>query len=86
LKRGRLADVPHARNRIRGDYDMADPKHLHAGARVRWASHGGHAEGKIVRKLSEPIEIKSHHVAASPDNPQWLVETDESRPRTIPRR
>lgn len=58
---------------------MADPEHLHAGARVRWSSHGGHAEGKVVRKLTEPMEIKGHHVAASRDDPEWLVETDDGK-------
>lgn len=54
---------------------MADD--LKAGDKVSWQSHGGTAHGKVVRKLTEPMEIKGHHVAASKDNPEYLVETGE---------
>jgi hypothetical protein len=56
---------------------MADD--LKAGARVRWSSHGGEAEGKVVRKLTRPTSIKGHKVAASKDNPEYLVETDAGK-------
>jgi hypothetical protein len=56
---------------------MAD--NLKAGDRVTWNSHGGKAHGKVVRKLTEPCDIKGHHVAASKDNPEYLVETDEGK-------
>ncbi len=49
------------------------------GDKVRWKSHGGEAHGKIVRKQTEPTRIKGHKVAASPDNPQFIVETDEGK-------
>lgn len=52
---------------------------LRKGTRVRWNSHGGTAHGKIVRKITEPMDIKGHHVAASEDDPQWLVETDDGK-------
>ena len=32
-----------------------------------------------MRKLTSPTQIKSHKVAASRDNPQYLVETDEGK-------
>ena len=48
-----------------------------AGQRVSWESSGGTSHGKIVRKLTEPMTIKSHEVKASKDDPQYLVETDE---------
>ncbi|WP_423141009.1 DUF2945 domain-containing protein [Parablastomonas sp. CN1-191] len=50
---------------------------LKAGDKVSWQSHGGTAHGKVVRKLTEPMEIKGHHAAASKDNPEYLVETGE---------
>lgn len=50
-----------------------------AGDRVSWSSHGGTAHGKVVKKLTEPCDIKGHHVAASKDNPEYLVETDEGK-------
>ena len=48
-----------------------------AGDKVKWHSSGGTSTGKIVKKLTSPIEIKGHHVAASKDNPEYLVETEE---------
>jgi hypothetical protein len=49
------------------------------GDKVAWNSHGGQAHGKVVRKLTSPTRIKGHKVAASPDNPELLVETTEGR-------
>ena len=54
---------------------MADE--FHAGQRVSWQSSGGTSHGKIVRKLTSRMKIKDHEVAASEDEPQYLVETDE---------
>lgn len=54
-------------------------KSIKAGDRVSWKSHGGTAKGKVVRKLTRPTTIKSHKVAASKDNPEYLVETDEGK-------
>lgn len=54
-------------------------KSFKAGDEVRWKSHGGIASGKVVKKLTGPIRIKDHKVAASSDNPEYLVETDEGR-------
>jgi len=50
---------------------------LKPGARVSWNSHGGKAHGKVVKKLTSPMTIKGHKVAAATDNPEYLVETDE---------
>jgi uncharacterized protein YijF (DUF1287 family) len=52
---------------------------LEAGDAVSWKSHGGEAHGKVVRKLTKPTQIKGHKVAASTDNPEWLVETEEGK-------
>lgn len=53
---------------------MAD---LKAGDKVEWDSSGGHSKGKVVRKLTKPTAIKGHKVAASPDNPEYLVKSDK---------
>jgi uncharacterized protein YijF (DUF1287 family) len=50
-----------------------------AGDKVSWKSSGGTAHGKVVKKLTSPCEIKGHHVAASKDNPEYLVETDDGK-------
>jgi len=54
-------------------------KTLKAGDKVSWKSHGGTAKGKVVRKLTAETKIKGHKVAASKDNPEYLVETDEGK-------
>jgi hypothetical protein len=52
---------------------------LKAGDKVSWNSHGGEAHGKVVRKQTSPTQIKGHKVAASTDNPQFIVETGEGK-------
>lgn len=51
-------------------------KPLHPGDPVTWNSSGGTAKGKVVRKLTSRSKIKGHQVAASPDNPEYLVKSD----------
>ncbi|GAA4016251.1 DUF2945 domain-containing protein [Sphingomonas swuensis] len=58
---------------------MADEKTFKAGDKVHWSSSGGEAHGKVKKKLTSPMEIKGHHVAASKDNPEYLVETDDGK-------
>lgn len=49
------------------------------GQKVSWSSHGGEAHGAVVAKVTRRTKIKSHTVAASPDDPQFIVETDEGK-------
>ena len=58
------------------DKKAGDPK---TGDKVSWKSHGGAAHGKVVKKQTTPTDIKGHHVAASKDNPQFIVETEEGK-------
>lgn len=53
-----------------------DPK---AGTKVAWNSHGGEAHGKVVKKVTSPTTIKGHKVAASKDNPEFIVETEDGK-------
>ena len=55
---------------------MAD--HLRAGTRLAWNTSQGETTGKVVRKLTSPCDIEGHHVAASDDDPQFLVESDKT--------
>ena len=48
---------------------------LKAGDKVSWNSTQGTVTGTVKKKLTAPMEIKTHHVAASPDNPQLLVQS-----------
>ena len=50
-----------------------------AGMKVAWSSHGGEAHGKVVKKITSPTTIKGHKVAASKDNPEFIVETDAGK-------
>ena len=50
-----------------------------AGDRVEWSSHGGIAEGKVVKKVTKRTSVTGHKVAASEEEPQFLVETDEGK-------
>lgn len=54
-------------------------KSLKKGDAVHWSSHGGTAEGKVVKKVTSPTSIKGHKVKASKDEPQFIVETDEGK-------
>jgi hypothetical protein len=55
------------------------PKTLKTGTKVKWKSHGGKARGKVVKKQTSPTTIKGHKVAASPDKPEYIVETAEGK-------
>ena len=48
-------------------------KNLKVGDKVSWNSTQGKVTGSVKKKLTAPMDIKTHHVAASLDNPQWLV-------------
>jgi len=46
------------------------------GDQVSWKSHGGTAHGQVEKKLTGETHIKSHKVAASKEDPQYLVKSD----------
>jgi hypothetical protein len=48
------------------------------GDRVEWNTSQGKTTGKVVKKLTSPTDIKEHHIAASEDNPEYLVESDKT--------
>ena len=54
-------------------------KELHKGDKVEWESSGGHSTGTVVKKVTAAMTIKGRKVAASKDNPEYLVETDEGK-------
>ena len=53
-------------------------KELKVGDRVRWNSAQGKVVGTVKKKLTAPMHIKTHHAAASADNPQLLVTSASS--------
>lgn len=48
------------------------------GDHVEWATSQGKTQGVVEKKLTEPMDIKGHHVAASKENPEFLVKSDKS--------
>lgn len=56
---------------------MADDE-LTRGDEVTWRSHGGTARGKVRKKITEDTEEAGRQVRASPDDPQYLVQSDAS--------
>ncbi|QWT21408.1 DUF2945 domain-containing protein [Bacillus sp. NP157] len=50
----------------------------HKGDAVSWKSSQGEVKGKVVRKVTTTTKIKGHVVAASEDNPEYLVRSDKT--------
>ena len=46
------------------------------GDRVSWSSHGGTAVGVVLKKITSDTEAAGRTVRASPDEPQYLVRSD----------
>lgn len=55
---------------------MADK--LKKGDAVEWETPQGKTSGTVKKKLTKPIDIKGHHVAASTENPEYLVESEKT--------
>lgn len=51
---------------------------LKKGERVSWNTSQGRTVGKVKRKLTAPTTIKGHKVAASNENPEYLVQSEKS--------
>ncbi len=48
------------------------------GDKVEWNTPQGKTQGVVERKLTKPTEINDHEVAASEENPEYLVKSDKS--------
>ena len=55
------------------------PQDFKKGDKVKWKSHGGEAHGTVEKKQTSRTTIKGHIVAASAENPQFIVETAEGK-------
>ncbi|MBL8773542.1 MAG: DUF2945 domain-containing protein [Phenylobacterium sp.] len=53
-------------------------KSFKPGDAVAWDHSQGTTQGKVVRKQTSPTRIKGHKVAASPDNPEYIVKSDKT--------
>ncbi|WP_424952908.1 DUF2945 domain-containing protein [Deinococcus sp.] len=52
---------------------------IKVGDTVRWNSHAGHAEGRVVRIAHEDGEVEGFHFKASRDDPRYIIELDDGR-------
>jgi len=53
-------------------------KSMKVGDKVSWSSSGGDSTGEVVQKRTKPTAIKGHKVAASEDEPQYIVKSAKS--------
>ncbi|ULB11469.1 DUF2945 domain-containing protein [Cereibacter azotoformans] len=53
-------------------------KELRQGDKVAWNTSWGETEGRIVKKQTRDTKIKGHKVSASPDDPQYVVQSDKT--------
>jgi hypothetical protein len=54
---------------------------LKRGTKVRWNTSQGPTTGHVVKKQTNKTKIKTHKVAASADDPEYIVESDKSGKR-----
>jgi hypothetical protein len=57
---------------------MASEQSLKKGDKVEWNTSQGKTHGEVVKKQTSETHIKSHKVAASKDNPQYIVKSDKT--------
>ncbi|MCG7208932.1 DUF2945 domain-containing protein [Streptomyces arenae] len=57
---------------------QGEGKRLKKGDKVAWKSHGGQAEGKVEKEITERTRAAGRTVDASPDDPQYQVRSDKS--------
>lgn len=55
------------------------------GDRVAWTHSQGETKGKVVGTLTRPTKLRRHPVAASPETPEYLVESDRTGARAAHR-
>jgi hypothetical protein len=56
----------------------ARSKELRPGTKVSWNTSQGRTTGVVKKKLTSKSRIKTHKVAASRRNPEYLVESSKS--------
>ncbi len=57
---------------------MASKQEFHQGDRVQWSSGQGTATGTIQKRITESQTVDGNEVAASKENPRYLVENDNT--------
>ena len=52
-----------------------------AGDKVKWDHSQGTTTGKVIKKVTSETRVKGHKVAASKDNPEYIVESAKTGAR-----
>ena len=58
---------------------------LTKGDKVEWETSQGTTSGKVVKRVTKPTKVKGHRAEASPDDPQYLVESEKSGEQAVHR-
>lgn len=53
-------------------------KELKPGDKVAWNTSQGETQGEVVKKQTSDTQIKGHKVAASKEDPQYVVKSDKT--------
>lgn len=53
-------------------------KEIKKGDKVEWSTHGTETTGEVEKKITSRTEEAGRTVAASEDDPQYLVKSDKS--------
>ncbi len=53
------------------------------GDKVEWNTPQGVTTGTVMEKLTEAAEVAGRHVAASTEEPQYLVESDKTGKQAV---
>jgi hypothetical protein len=57
---------------------VAEDKHLSKGDKVEWNTSQGKTSGKVKKRVTSKGKIKGHEVKATKDDPQYVVESDQT--------
>ncbi|NKZ02334.1 DUF2945 domain-containing protein [Actinomadura latina] len=60
-----------------------DEKEPAVGDEVTWRSHGSTAEGRVEKKVTDRREEAGRTVAASPEEPQYVVRSAKSGKKAV---
>ncbi|GAA4919040.1 hypothetical protein HD597_005931 [Nonomuraea thailandensis] len=56
---------------------------LSPGDEVSWSSHGSTAQGKVEKKITKRQKEAGRTVAASPEEPQYVVRSEKSGGKAV---
>ena len=65
------------------ELEASMPPKLKPGDDVTWSTSQGKTSGKVVKKVTTETRVKGHVAKATPDDPQYLVESDKTGARAV---